>query len=259
MGTVIYGGDIVNVATKPINLLASAGGAPAFLLSVLLLAGCCAPVLSSRNAVVSIRDSTNVLVVVRNEPVGGGSVLSGIDSNAWRVIAQVAAKAAVASLLDVNPVADVPAEYSAVATPAAARCRVLRVHDGDTITVDLAGARQSIRLWGVDAPELGQPFGETARGICSQLCSGRFVTVSEHGHSYQRLVAAVTLPDGTDLAAALALRGAAWWAPHYAPGADSLASAEASARAARRGLWASQRPEPPWQWRAERRAERESP
>ena len=43
---------------------------------------------------------------------------------------------------------------------------VLSVHDGDTLRVrNEQGRVINIRLWGVDAPELGQPYGKASRNF----------------------------------------------------------------------------------------------
>lgn len=43
-------------------------------------------------------------------------------------------------------------------------CQVLNVHDGDTMTVSCQGDKIKVRLYCIDAPELGQePWGKNAR------------------------------------------------------------------------------------------------
>jgi len=41
--------------------------------------------------------------------------------------------------------------------------RVVSVHDGDTITVLTDGRQVKVRLHGIDAPELGQAYGQAAK------------------------------------------------------------------------------------------------
>jgi len=46
----------------------------------------------------------------------------------------------------------------------AVTARVVGFHDGDTITALTDDMRQiKVRLHGIDAPELGQPFGQAAK------------------------------------------------------------------------------------------------
>lgn len=57
--------------------------------------------------------------------------------------------------------------------------RVVNVHDGDTVTVDIHGRTEKIRLIGVDAPELGQkPWGEKAKEHLEEILSGAGWAVS---------------------------------------------------------------------------------
>ena len=59
--------------------------------------------------------------------------------------------------------------------------KVVKVADGDTITV-LHGSEQiKIRLAGIDAPEKAQPFGSAARQSMSEMLFGKEVRVVEQG------------------------------------------------------------------------------
>jgi micrococcal nuclease len=52
--------------------------------------------------------------------------------------------------------------------------RVVGVHDGDTITALTDDKRQlKVRLHGIDAPELGQPFGQASKRAMSDLVFGK--------------------------------------------------------------------------------------
>jgi hypothetical protein len=55
----------------------------------------------------------------------------------------------------------------------------------------------------------------------------------------------------------LVREGWAWWYRKYAPKNKELASAEAAARKAKRGLWADAKPIPPWEWRKSERERRQ--
>lgn len=104
------------------------------------------------------------------------------------------------------------------------QAEVVSVHDGDTFTLDLdlgvdVRTRQRVRLRGVDAPELATVEGRAAREKTRLLLPvGSSVVVqteqtrarSVDREKYGRLLAAVTLPDGRDLAAALVAAGHAW-------------------------------------------------
>ncbi|WP_315642910.1 thermonuclease family protein [Limnospira sp. Paracas R14] len=46
---------------------------------------------------------------------------------------------------------------------------VLRIYDGDTLTVNMNGQDESIRFCGIDAPEMDQPGGEESRDYLRAL------------------------------------------------------------------------------------------
>ena len=58
------------------------------------------------------------------------------------------------------------------------RGKIVSVADGDTVTVlDSTNTQHKVRLAGIDAPEKGMPFGNTAKRHLSNLVAGRFVKV----------------------------------------------------------------------------------
>jgi len=80
------------------------------------------------------------------------------------------------------------------------------VIDGDTIVIQ----KTRIRLAGIDAPELDQPWGQKAKWEMVALCKGKTITAKLTGErSHDRLVAVCYLPDGRDIAAELVKRGLA--------------------------------------------------
>ncbi len=80
------------------------------------------------------------------------------------------------------------------------------VIDGDTIAID----RVKIRLAGIDAPELDQPWGQKSKWEMVRLCKGQIITVALTGEtSYDRLVGTCYLSDGRDLGAEIIKAGLA--------------------------------------------------
>ena len=131
--------------------------------------------------------------------------------------------------------------------------RVVKVHDGDTVTVLAGGVERRVRLVGIDAPERGQPHGSAARRGLAARVGGRVVQVIERGtDSYGRTLGRV-LVAGEDANAAQVRDGFAWVYRRF-ENDPALIAQEAEARAARRGLWRDPEPLPPWVWR-----ERHSP
>jgi endonuclease YncB( thermonuclease family) len=128
---------------------------------------------------------------------------------------------------------------------------VARTIDGDSILVKVKRKTENLRLFGIDAPEIGQEFGTEARDFVRERTAGRAVTVERLGSDrFGRDVAIVRLPDGRSLNAELVRQGYAWWSRRHAPDDLELAKAEHDARAAKRGLWQQSEPVSPWVWRA---------
>ena len=113
------------------------------------------------------------------------------------------------------------------------------VHDGDTITV----GNETVRLASIDAPELDQPYGSSARALLESMVLGQTVTVTPiQTDRYGRLVGTVFKSDCSNINLNLVREGAAWYHEAYQCEIDirqrqAYAAAQAQARAARRGLW----------------------
>jgi Micrococcal nuclease (thermonuclease) homologs len=133
-----------------------------------------------------------------------------------------------------------PAAALAAQAAAELRGRAERVVDGDTLwLVPSDGGRAlKLRLQGLDAPELCQPWGPQARDALRALVQGRELRVHVVTRDdYGRLLARVADAQGRDLGEELVRQGAAWndgW--HRRPG--PYAAAERAARALGLGLHA---------------------
>ena len=128
--------------------------------------------------------------------------------------------------------------------------KVVSVTDGDTVRVlDAANVQLKVRLQGIDAPELGQPFGKASRERLAELVMRKDVVLHEHGKDKFGRTLGWLEVGGADVAAQMLADGLAW---HYVKydHSQTLAEAEQSARAAKRGLWADAKAMPPWDWRA---------
>ncbi len=132
--------------------------------------------------------------------------------------------------------------------------RVTGVLDGDSIIIlDESGEKHTIRLFGIDTPERGQPHADTARNAMRKLATGKQAGVVSVGRDrYTRTVATVYV-EGDNINLAMVKNGHAWWYRRYAPHDRLLEAAEKEAREAQRGLWAEPDPVPPWEWRRARR------
>lgn len=126
--------------------------------------------------------------------------------------------------------------------------RVVRVADGDTLTVeDPSGKSYKVRLVGIDAPELKQPYGDASRAALFKQSRGKTVRVRwREEDQFGRLLGDVYL--GEEHLNASQVRGG--WAWKYLHARDAaLAAAERAAREERLGLWSDANPTPPWEYR----------
>jgi micrococcal nuclease len=137
----------------------------------------------------------------------------------------------------------------ALAGQALREVRIERAIDGDSLVARFGAKRVQVRLADVDAPEWRQAYGSASRDLAERLVAGRTARIRSRARDgYGRLVADVYLADGRSLAALLVASGLAWHDARFRSNA-TLARLQASAQRARRGLWSSPRPEPPWDFR----------
>ena len=128
---------------------------------------------------------------------------------------------------------------------------VIRISDGDTLTILDARTRQHIiRLAEIDAPERGQPFATQSRRSLSALCLKKPARVEwQERDGHKRYIGRVTC-DGVDANAEQVRRGMAWVSPQSTTPGSPLFDLEAYARLRAIGLWKDDDPVPPWTWRA---------
>ncbi len=147
------------------------------------------------------------------------------------------------------------------------RGRVVKVTDGDTVTVlDAQRQQHVIRLSGIDAPEKNQPYGQKSKAHLSQTVFQQTVTVAfDKRDRYGRIVGKVLVGE-KDINLQQVQAGWAWHYKQYqreqAPeDRSTYDTAERAAREKRLGLWQGQgltSPEPPWDYRARLKSERQS-
>lgn len=142
--------------------------------------------------------------------------------------------------------------------------KITAVKDGDTVEFLLDCGEYKIpfdvRLYGIDAPEKKQAFGQASKQALSDLCFGKTVSMSwRKKDRYGRLLGTLSLA-GANLNERMVADGMAW---HYADiGTDAekasdvykrLAELETAAAAAKKGLWSdlntANPPVKPWDFR----------
>ncbi|OED39251.1 hypothetical protein AB833_17160 [Chromatiales bacterium (ex Bugula neritina AB1)] len=120
---------------------------------------------------------------------------------------------------------------------------VTKVHDGDSIHITPSGKKRVIiRLAGIDAPELAQPFGMVSRDMLRSMILNRPAEARCHKQDkYHRQVCVVYF-EGEDINLQMVKAGMAW---HYKFYQDEqsrqqrrqYSRAERDAREDRTGLW----------------------
>lgn len=171
--------------------------------------------------------------------------------------------------------------------------RSTTVHDGDSFKCAQANGKVvTLRLYGIDAPEAKQPYGQAARKKLVELLSRRKLDAQTMDTDrYGRTVAVVRTVDRTSTSnrrtrkvnetmgsdpmvneamvneamvnetpvnEIMVRAGLAWVYDQYCADEDicaDLRQAETEARTARRGLWAQADPTPPWVWRRQHKTE----
>jgi endonuclease YncB( thermonuclease family) len=138
------------------------------------------------------------------------------------------------------------------------RGRVVKVSDGDTVTVLRGREQVKVRLLGIDAPEKSQPFGDACRRKLAEAVAGKEVALPAGKRDrYGRVLGTLVL-DGRDLNLRQIEEGCAWHYKQFArdqepEDRERYAAAEVEARRTKRGLWQDGKRQAPWDYRRENR------
>lgn len=128
---------------------------------------------------------------------------------------------------------------------------VIAVHDGDTITLQNESGQKKIRLAGIDAPELKQPYGAVSRSTLRESVIEKQVQVeTSKTDKYGRVVGKVIV-DGQDINLKQVQSGMAWVYREYLKELSKVDKAlyletEAQSKAIAAGLWRDSNPVEPW-------------
>lgn len=130
--------------------------------------------------------------------------------------------------------------------------KVIKVVDGDTIKVEINGKSETVRLIGIDTPEVVDPrkpvqcFGKEASNKAKEILEGKVVRLESDitqgdRDKYQRLLRFVFLEDGTNFNKYMISEG---FAHEYTYRSnpykyqEEFIEAENQARELKKGLWA---------------------
>ena len=129
--------------------------------------------------------------------------------------------------------------------------KVVRIADGDTVTVLQNNQEYKIRLYGIDTPEKGQDFGTKAKEFTSGLVFKREVKVIQKDvDRYGRIVGIIYVGD-TCINQEIIKAGFAWVYRQYCKDGfcRDWITLETNARTNQIGLWGHPDPVPPWEYR----------
>ncbi|MFA6018568.1 MAG: thermonuclease family protein, partial [Patescibacteria group bacterium] len=129
--------------------------------------------------------------------------------------------------------------------------KVIKVVDGDTVTVETNGVRETIRIIGINTPETVDPrkpvecFGQEASARAHELLDNQTVTLeadSTQGErdKYDRLLRYVFLSNGSDFGKQMISEGYAYEYTYSTPYKyqQDYKTSQSDAENAKRGLWA---------------------
>ena len=128
--------------------------------------------------------------------------------------------------------------------------KIIQVVDGDTIRIEVDGVTESVRIIGMDTPEVVDPrkpvqcFGVEASNEAKKLLSGQTISLEiEESQGardkYRRLLGYVIMPDGRDFGEVMISSGYAYEYTYNTPYKKQAMykAAQAEAREAQLGLW----------------------
>ena len=128
--------------------------------------------------------------------------------------------------------------------------KVIKITDGDTLTLVLIKIQYKIRLAQIDTPEKRQPYSNKAKQALAGMVFGKYIEAKiETVDRYGRYVADIYI-DGKHVNAELIRVGAAWVYKKYVKD-KRLFEIEQQARKNKVGLWGLPEADrmPPWDWR----------
>ncbi|MCJ8153526.1 thermonuclease family protein [Chryseobacterium sp. SSA4.19] len=131
--------------------------------------------------------------------------------------------------------------------------KVIKINDGDTVIVLLAGNRQeTLRLAEVDCPENSQAFGKNAKQFTGTQVFGKTVTFYSLGKDrYGRTVAGIFYDGDKYLSKEIIKAGFGWWYFKASKNTELL-KLQNEAKTKKLGLWADRYAFSPWDFRKEK-------
>ncbi len=134
---------------------------------------------------------------------------------------------------------------------------VTRVVDGDTLEMEIDGKRVNVRLFGIDAPEMSQPFGHESKDfLARRILNEELIVIPRDIDRYNRLVAGLYRSSDkgiSSISIGMAYEGFGWaYREYLKEELEFYLLSETDAKKHKRGLWVADGAVPPWEWRKQK-------
>ena len=134
--------------------------------------------------------------------------------------------------------------------------KIIKIIDGDTVYFQANNddGYKKLRLVGIDAPEMKQPFGNESKQCLANLINNKLVQIISFGKDRYKRTLAKILIEKIDINLAMIKNGCAWFYRKYKNTLDiddqiMYDQAEIFAIENKKGLFSNQEAEAPWDWR----------
>lgn len=132
--------------------------------------------------------------------------------------------------------------------------KIVSIPDGDTLNVINGNNKKvKIRLYGIDAPETTQKYGQASRDYLRKIVKNKRLTYKIRSKDDYGRVVATLYGDDKDLNYEMIKAGLAWHYKYYYK-SKKYAEAEKNARKQKIGLWKGDNPQAPWEYRKENKS-----
>lgn len=127
--------------------------------------------------------------------------------------------------------------------------KVIKVADGDTITVLKDGEKVRVRFYGIDAPEKKQEYGIKSLDVLKKLIDKKEVEIDVKDKDQYGRIVGIVYYNGVNINLHMLETGNAWWYKQYSKQNVEFRVAEEKAKLEKLGLWKESNPTPPWVYR----------
>ena len=138
--------------------------------------------------------------------------------------------------------------------------QAVKVSDGDTMNVQkvengkFTGEVIKIRMFGIDAPEKTQDYGNESKQALEKLVSGKTLEIEEKNRDRYGRTVAVVYADGKNVNEEMVKAGNAWWYQEYDKNDTRMKVYQENAKKNKLGLFGKRGYIEPWNYRREKKA-----